>query len=382
MILAPPGMLPQTVTKALFMSKPVASRYFPEPVDPHAFNDNPPARRNQPLGVLLVNLGTPDEPSAAAIRRYLIEFLSDPRVIEIPQLIWQPILRLFVLARRPAKLVPRYRDIWLKQGSPLLVYSQGQADGVQQRLTAQGLNVQVALGMRYGNPSIQRAMDQLQQAGCERILVMPLYPQYAASTTATAVDKVNEYAARRRNQPELRFVKRYHTAPGYIDALVQQVTRYWDQNGVPERLLLSYHGLPRSTIELGDPYRRDCMETTELVRAGLGAEGHRVYTSFQSRFGAQKWLEPYTEPTLREWARQGIGRVDVMCPGFLADCLETLEEIQVECRDAFLEEGGKTLNYIPCLNAQDNWLDALSCLVMQNLPGADQGESMAGQGPA
>lgn len=219
-------------------------------------------------------------------------------------------------------------------------------------------------------------MNQLHEAGCERILTFPLYPQYAASTTATAVDKVNEYAARRRNQPELRFVKRYHDDPGYIDALALQVRRFWEQHGLPEYLLLSFHGLPRRTVELGDPYYRDCMETAARLRERLGEAGQRIRVSFQSRFGAQQWLEPYTEPTLRAWARDGVKRVDVMCPGFLADCLETLEEIQVECRDAFLAEGGETLNYIPCLNADPAWLDALTNLVLQNLqgwPGVENG---------
>lgn len=359
------------------MSKLIASRYFPEPVDPHAFDDNPPPRAAAPLGIVLINLGTPDEPTAPAIRRYLIEFLSDPRVIEIPQWLWQPLLRTVVLARRPAKLVPRYESIWHKEGSPLLVESQAQVDGMQQRLDAMGVSARVVLGMRYGNPSIKSAMDTLQAAGCERILVLPLYPQYAASTTATAIDKVTQYAARRRNQPELRFVKRYHNDPGYIDALAASVTRFWDKHGLPDYLLLSYHSLPRKTVELGDPYYRDCMETSRLLAERLGAEGRRVKVTFQSRFGAQKWLEPFTEPTLIKWGQEGIERVDVMCPGFLADCLETLEEIQVEGRDAFLAAGGKTLNYIPCLNGDDQWVDALTRLALQNLCGWHQNKDTA-----
>jgi len=347
----------------------IASRYFPEPVDPHAFDTSPPPRDAGPIGILLINLGTPDHPTAPAIRRYLTEFLSDPRVIEIPQAVWQPLLRTVVLARRPAQLVPRYESIWLEQGSPLLVWSQAQVDGVQQRLDTLGVPARVVLGMRYGNPSIKSAMDALQEAGCERTLVVPLYPQYAASTTATAIDKVNDYAARRRNQPELRFVKRYHDDAGYLDALAHSVQRFWDANGVPEYLLLSYHGLPRRSVELGDPYYRDCMETARLLGERLGEHGQRIRVSFQSRFGSQPWLEPYTEPTLREWARQGVERVDVMCPGVLADCLETVEEIQVECRDAFLEEGGKALNYIPCLNDDAEWADALTQIVLRNLGG-------------
>lgn len=356
------------------MSKLFAPRYLPELADPHALAEHPPPRAASPLGVLLINLGTPDEPTPAAIRRYLREFLSDPRVIEIPPLLWQPILRTMVLARRPRTLVPRYRDIWLDDGSPLLVYSQAQATGLQQRLRARGIKACVALGMRYGNPSIDSAMNELQQAGCEHVLAVPMYPQYAASTTATAVDAVARNLARRRNQPAFRTIKRHHADAGYIDALWRQLTRYWDNHGMPDRLLLSYHGLPRSVVEKGDAYYRDCMETTSLIRQRMGDEGDRVHASFQSRFGAQEWLQPYTEPTLRQWGREGVGRVDVMCPGFVADCLETLEEIQVECRDAFLEEGGRELRYIACLNDNPDWLDALTDLVVTNLvgwPGAD-----------
>lgn len=351
------------------MSKLFAPRYLPEPPDVHAFSETPPPRPASPLGVLLINLGTPDEPTPASIRRYLREFLSDPRVIELPALLWQPILRGAVLTRRPRSLAPRYRDIWLDEGSPLLVYSQAQATGVQQRLRAQGIDARVALGMRYGNPSIDSGLNELQQAGCEHVLVVPMYPQYAASTTATAVDAVARNLARRRDQPAFRTIKRHHDYPGYIDALWRQVSQYWDQHGLPDRLLLSYHGLPRSMVEKGDSYYRDCMETTSLIRQRMPSDDVSVHASFQSRFGAQEWLQPYTEPTLRQWGRKGVGRVDVMCPGFVADCLETLEEIQVECRDAFLEEGGQALNYIACLNDNPDWLDALTALVAQNLAG-------------
>jgi ferrochelatase len=196
-----------------------------------------------------------------------------------------------------------------------------------------------------------------------------MYPQYAASTTATAVDSVAAYAARLRDQPELRFVKRYHDDPEYIDALARQVRDYWNINGKPERLLLSFHGLPRRTVEQGDPYYRDCMETASLLRQRLAADGELVHVSFQSRFGAEKWLEPYTEPTLREWARQGISRVDVMCPGFLADCLETLEEIQMQCRDAFLSEGGRQFRYLPCLNGDPDWTAGLAGIAARHLAG-------------
>lgn len=344
-----------------------APRYQTEPADPHALAADPPDRQPSVTGVLFINLGTPDEPTPASIRRYLAEFLSDPRVIEIPQPLWQPILRLFVLPRRPRALQPRYQDIWWEEGSPLLVASRRQAEGVEQELARRGISIKAALGMRYGNPSIASAMDELRDAGCERVLVVPLYPQYAASTTATAVDKVNAYTQRRRNQPEMRFIKRYPDDSGYIAALVHKIRAHWQQHGKPERLLLSFHGIPRITVEKGDPYHRDCMDTVKAVRQALGEDGALVYHSFQSHFGAQEWLQPYTEPTLRAWAREGVKTVDAMCPGFLADCLETLEEIQIECRDAFIEEGGEALRYIPCLNGDSQWVTALADIVQRNL---------------
>jgi len=344
-----------------------SSPYLAEPADPHALAAEPPSRDEGATGVLFVNLGTPDAPTPSAIRRYLAEFLSDPRVIEIPQLLWQPILRLFILPRRPRALAPRYEEIWWEEGSPLLVASRRQAEGVERELAGRGIGIRAAVGMRYGNPSIADAMETLRDAGCERVLVAPLYPQYAASTTATAVDKVNAYAKRRRNQPELRFIKRYPDDPGYIAALAESVRGHWREHGKPDRLLLSFHGIPRVTVEKGDPYHRDCMDTVQALKRALGDDGALVHHAFQSRFGAQEWLQPYTEPTLRDWGRAGVGTVDVMCPGFLADCLETLEEIQMQCRDAFLAEGGRAFRYIPCLNGKPSWVRALADIVQRNL---------------
>lgn len=352
------------------MSTLFASRYLPEPADPSLLQPNPSADSVPgPVGIVLINLGTPDEPQASAIRRYLAEFLSDPRVIEIPQPLWQVILRLFILPLRPRKLAPRYQQIWLAEGAPLLVWSQAQAMGLQQYFQGKNLPAHVELGMRYGNPSIASALARLRARGCQRILVLPLYPQYAASTTATAFDKVAEYLGRLRDQPEVRTVKRYHIDPGYIGALSDKVGSYWQEYGKPERLLLSFHGLPRRCAELGDPYYRDCMETAQALRRALQAQSVPVHVSFQSRFGAEKWLEPYTEPLLREWAKQGVRRVDTLCPGFLADCLETLEEIQVECRDAFIQEGGEQLRYIPCLNGDPAWINALALIATRQLAG-------------
>ncbi|HEY9279830.1 MAG TPA: ferrochelatase, partial [Eoetvoesiella sp.] len=270
---------------------------------------------------------------------------------------------------RPRKLVPRYRQVWLQDGSPLLVWSQAQAQGVQKALLARGIHAHVDLGMRYGNPPISSAMQSLRAKGCDKILTVPMYPQYAASTTATAVDCVAAYAAKLRDQPELRFIKRYHDDPAYIGALALQVQRYWQLHGKPQRLLLSFHGLPRRVIEQGDPYHRDCVETTLRLKELLGDDADLVYMSFQSRFGAERWLEPYTEPTLKAWAAQGVRRVDVMCPGFLADCLETLEEIQVECHDAFKAAGGEQFRYISCLNDDSVWAEGFATIIERHLVG-------------
>lgn len=351
------------------MSAVFPPRYLPEAADDQAFSDHPAPRAPGPAGVLLINLGTPDAPEAGAIRRYLAEFLSDPRVIELPALLWQPILRGLILPLRPRKLAPRYREIWHEQGSPLLVWSLAQGQGVARALQAQGLRACVEVGMRYGRPALSEAIRALRRQGCERILAVPMYPQYAASTTATAVDAVAMHMSRLRDQPELRFIKRFHAEPEYIDALAAQVERHWARHGAPQKLLLSFHGLPRAVVEKGDPYRRDCMETADLLAARLGERGGLVHVAFQSRFGAQKWLEPYTEPTLRAWAREGVRQVDVMCPGFLADCLETLEEIQMQCRDAFLAEGGERFGFISCLNDDPQWAQGFAAIIGRHLQG-------------
>lgn len=322
-----------------------------------------------PIGILLINLGTPDAPTSAAIRRYLREFLSDPRVVELPAILWQPILQLFVLTRRPAAIAPKYRLIWHERGSPLLVHGQDLAAGVQRVLQDRGLPVQVALAMRYGNPGLSPAFDTLRAAGCRRILVAPLYPQYAASTTATAVDAVNARLARSRHQPTLRFLDRFHDAPAYLDALQAAVLDHWAQAGQADRLLLSFHGLPQAAVDRGDPYQADCHQTAQALRERLGADGERVFVAFQSQFGAAPWLQPYTQPTLEAWAREGVRSVDVMCPGFVADCLETLEEINLGCREAFLQAGGREFRYIPCLNAEAGWVQGFADLLAQNLAG-------------
>lgn len=345
------------------------TRFISDTPDPRALDPDAAGPDRGPLGVLLINLGTPDAPTPAAVRRYLAEFLSDPRVVELPSWLWQIILRLFVLTRRPAVIAPKYAEIWLERGSPLLVYGQDLAEGVAHTLRDQGLDVRVELAMRYGQPAIAGRLDALMAAGCGRILVAPLYPQYAASTTATAVDAVNAHLAHLRHQPTLRVLDRFPQDSAYIEALHQSIRTHWEQVGPADRLLLSFHGLPQSCVQRGDPYFRDCMRTAAALRTRLGADGQRLYVSFQSRFGVAPWLQPYTQATLEAWGREGVARVDVLCPGFLADCLETLEEINLGCRRAFLAAGGREFHYIPCLNADPGWVRGFAGLIARNLAG-------------
>jgi ferrochelatase len=345
------------------------TRFLPEPPDSSALDPDVPAPDRGPAGVLLVNLGTPDAPTPAAVRRYLGEFLSDPRVVELPRWLWQIILRLFVLTRRPAAVAPKYQAIWLERGSPLLVYGQDLRDAVAASLRDRGLDVRVELAMRYGRPAIAGGLQALREAGCGRILVVPLYPQYASGTTGTVVDAVNACLARLRHQPTLRFLDRFHQEPAYQDALCAAVQAHWREHGKPDRLLLSFHGLPQQAVRAGDPYFRDCMQTARTLRERLGEDGALLHVAFQSRFGAAPWLQPYTQPTLEAWGREGVGTVDVLCPGFVADCLETLEEIDLGCREAFLAAGGREFRYIPCLNARPGWVGGFSDLLAANLSG-------------
>jgi protoporphyrin/coproporphyrin ferrochelatase len=343
-------------------------RYAPEPRFTH---DHAPR-----LGVLLINLGTPDAPTAGAVRRYLAEFLSDPRVVEIPRALWQPLLHGLILRVRPAQSAQRYASIWTKDGSPLLVHSQRQKTlllgHLGQRLKTLGLpsdHALVELGMRYGQPSIEDALGRLRAAGCSRVLVLPLYPQYAASTTASALDAVYAAAGRMRRMPALRVVDAYHDAPGYIGALARSINDYWVKNGRPDKLVLSFHGVPRRTLERGDPYHCQCQKTARLLAAELGLKTEQYAVTFQSRFGRGQWLKPYTGATLIALAQEGTRRVDVACPGFVSDCLETLEEIGIEGRAAFLTHGGAEFHAIPCLNEHPAWIAALADLALANLAG-------------
>jgi len=344
-------------------------RYRAEPEQADPYDTDPPPAGPGRVGVMLVNLGTPDAPTPPAIRRYLKEFLSDPRVVEIPRYLWMPILHGLVLTARPRRAAPRYAGVWMAEGSPLMVWSQRQADAVRRLLGERGVQAEVELAMRYGRPGLAEVIDRLRERGCDHILAVPLYPQYSASTTATVVDEIGRCAARLRDQPALRFVKRFHARRGYIDALAGRVESFWQAQGRGRKLVMSFHGVPRYSIELGDPYYRDCLETARLLRERLGLAPDAVEVTFQSRFGSARWLEPYTEPTLRELAHQGVDEVDVICPGFVADCLETLEEIDQECRAAFLAAGGRRFRYIPALNDDPAWVSDLAALVQEQLQG-------------
>ena len=342
---------------------------MPYPLEPALPHGTPPR-----TALLLVNLGTPDEPTAPALRRYLGEFLSDRRVVEIPRLVWWPILNGIILNTRPAKSAAKYASIWTPEGSPLAAWTAKQATLMKGYLGERGLappQLLVRHAMRYGNPSVASVLDELQAQNATRILVLPLSPQYAAATTASVNDAVMAWAMQRRRQPEFRFVQRYHDDAGYVGALAQRVRAHWQREGRGDKLVLSFHGLPARSLALGDPYHCECHKTARLLAERLGLAKDEWLVTFQSRFGTAKWLEPYTEPTLVALARQGVTRVDVMCPGFTSDCLETLEEIGQEARHAFLGAGGRAFSYIPALNDQHEWIAALAAIAMRHLQGWD-----------
>lgn len=314
-------------------------------------------------GVLVVNLGSPDAPDAPALRRYLRQFLGDPRVVEIPKFIWWFILNGIILVFRPRKSAQKYASIWMNEGAPLKVLTQRLCQGLQQRLSAMGEHLPVVMAMRYGNPSVEAGVKTLKQHGCERVLLVPLYPQYSSSTTASVMDDYFAASQRYRHVPMVRVLDPWYNHPGYIEALKASVKAHWQQQGQPDVLVLSFHGLPKQFVELGDPYQRQCIETGELLARSLGLSAGQYRITFQSRFGPAAWLQPYTEPTVRELAQQGVRSVHVLCPGFSVDCLETLEEIAMEVRAAFLEEGGTEFHYIPALNDSPEAVELLAGLI-------------------
>jgi len=331
-----------------------------------AFTHGTPAR----TGVLLINLGTPDAPTAKAVRPYLKEFLGDPRVVEIPRLIWWLILNVIILNVRPKKSAAKYATIWTSEGSPLRVHTEKQAALLQGYLGERSkAPFVVEYAMRYGNPGIPQVLRKLREQNCQRILIVPMYPQYAASSTATAFDIVFGELRQMRNTPALRTVRNFHDHPGYIKALANNINEYWMKNGRPDILVMSFHGVPRYTLEKGDPYHCECQKTGRLLAQELGLKPGQYRLSFQSRFGKAEWIKPYTTATLLELGKQKTSRVDVVCPGFVADCLETLEEIAQEGKEDFQHAGGGEYHYIPCLNERNDWMHALADLVMDNLHG-------------
>lgn len=319
-------------------------------------------------GVILCNLGTPDAPQTPELRRYLKEFLSDPRVVEVPRLIWWLILNGIILRIRPRRSAKLYRSVWSEEGSPLMVHSRAQVEGVQKIIAKKyGDEVPVVLGMRYGNPSMQSAIDKLTAMNVRNITVLPLYPQYSGATTGSTFDALAKTMTRMRWVPELHFVGGYHQAEGYIDALCKAINRHIKTHGQPDKLLFSYHGTPERYLKKGDPYHCFCHQTTRLVRERLGWQEDQIMTTFQSRFGREPWLQPYTDKTLEALPNEGIKHLAVICPGFASDCLETIEEINMEGRESFIEAGGEQFHYIPCLNDDPAHIKALAKIVDQQL---------------
>ena len=340
------------------------SRYLPEPPHRHGTASS--------TAVVLVNLGTPDAPTAPAVKRYLRQFLSDPRVVEIPKPIWWLILNGIILNIRPSKSAAKYATVWMLEGSPLRVHTERQTKLLKGLLGERGHHLTVTSAMRYGTPSIPSVLAQLKAEGATRILLVPMYPHYSASTTATVIDEVCSWLQQSRNQPEMRFIRNFHDDEAYLAALEKSVRRHWQTHGAlgkNDRLLMSFHGLPKRSLDLGDPYFCECHKTGRLLAERLDLPPELFKITFQSRFGKATWLQPYTAPTLHNMGAEGIRRVDVVCPGFVADCLETLEEIAQEARDDFLAAGGKEFHYIPALNEDDAWIEALTDLVERHLAG-------------
>lgn len=336
------------------------------------FDSLPPYEHGLPesLGVLLVNLGTPDAPTPAAVRKYLRSFLSDPRVVELPRWIWLPFLHGVILRVRPARSASAYSKIWTEQGSPLLLNSRDIAAAVQEKLSARLSGaVHVELAMTYGEPSIGAALEKLHGQYVRRIVILPLFPQYSGTTTASVFDSVTRALSRRRWVPELRVINHYHDANGYISAIAASIRDFRDLNGAGERLLFSFHGIPQRTFDAGDPYHCQCQRTARLIAEALDLADGEWQVSFQSRLGWAVWLKPYTDEVLTGWANDKLGKVDVVSPGFAVDCLETLEEIEIRYSRLFRESGGGELRYIPALNARDDHVAFLSRLVEKNVGG-------------
>lgn len=330
------------------------------------------------IGILLTNLGTPDSPSTSDVRRYLREFLWDSRVVEVPRPVWWFVLNFIILTTRPGRSAKAYQKVWTDEGSPLLNISLQQGDGLQKLLDEKYPDrFSVAVAMRYGNPSIETGLKQLRDAGARQVLVLPLYPQYSATTTASTFDQVSRVLHGWRWLPELRFINHYHDEPEYIDKLAQSIKSYQEQHGVPDKLMMSFHGVPKDYLLKGDPYFCECQKTGRLLAEKLGLAEDQWQLTFQSRLGPKEWLKPYTDETLEQMGKAGVGHVQVVCPGFSSDCLETLEEIAMENRDVFLDAGGKQYEYIPCLNSDASHIEMMSHLVEKHVSGWPLGLSQS-----
>ena len=321
------------------------------------------------IGILLSNLGTPDKPQRKELRVYLKEFLSDPRVIETPKLIWQIILNGIILNTRPQKSAKNYQKVWTDEGSPLLVILNKQKNLAQDLLKKENLELEFAIGMRYGNPSIEKGLEELREKHCNKIIILPMYPHYCAATTGSTFDAVTNTMQKWRWVPSLRFISTYHDHPNYIKALANSIQKHWDEHGKPDKILFSYHGIPKKYFTKGDPYHCLCSKTTRLVREEMGLSEEFVMTTFQSRFGPEEWLQPYTDKTVEKLAKDKVEHLQIIAPGFSADCLETIEELDGENREIFEEHGGKKFSYIPCLNDQPDHINLIGALIKNELQG-------------
>ena len=338
------------------------------------YKGNPEFKHDRPscTGVLVTNLGTPDAPTPAALRTYLAEFLSDPRVVEVPKFLWWFMLHGVILRTRPKKSAALYKKVWTKEGSPLLSISKKQAKGIQSLLDTQfSGDIKVELAMRYGNPSIESGLEKLRAANAKQIFILPLYPQYSAATTASTFDAIADVLKTWRSIPEVRMLNNYYNDEGYITAVANSIEHHWQNNSKAEKLLFSFHGLPKDYVDAGDPYFDECHATAKLITEKLNLDKEEWLITFQSRFGPREWLKPYTDKTLILLAKEGTKSIDIICPGFSADCLETLEEINMQNRGFFLNAGGKEFSYIPALNDSKEHLQALSKLVQKHCYGWD-----------
>ena len=321
------------------------------------------------IGILITNLGTPDAPNKKELKVYLNQFLSDPRVIELPKILWQILLKLVILQIRPSKSAEAYKQIWTDKGSPLLDIANRQLNKIQSSFSSKNENIVFEVGMRYGNPSIPDALIKLQKKQVRRLLVLPMYPQYCAATTGSTFDEVTNVLQKWRWIPEMRFINQYFEEKNYIEALSNSIKSFWKKTSKPQKIIFSYHGIPKRYLTNGDPYHCFCLKTTRLVKENMGLSDDEIMTTFQSRFGREEWLKPYTSETLKELPKQGIKNIHIISPGFSSDCLETLEELEEENKEYFMESGGENYHYIPCLNDHDDHIDVFVNLIKKHTQG-------------